>query len=90
MCPIGRTKPFFRPRLSSDRAGTPACPFHSNEKQQVFQHIERNFGRAPDFLVAKQQYLMFLTGDTKLSTWKMARFDTPLAFHCFSTHKLDP
>jgi hypothetical protein len=54
MCPIGRSQPFFRPRLSSDRAGTPACSFHSNEKLQVFQHIERNFERTPDFIAAKQ------------------------------------
>jgi hypothetical protein len=25
-----------------------------NEKQQILQHIERNFERAPDFLAAKQ------------------------------------
>jgi hypothetical protein len=54
MCPIGQTKPFFRPRLISDRADTPTRSFDSNEKQQGFQHIERHFGRAPDFLAAKQ------------------------------------
>ena len=50
MCPIGRTKPFFRPTLSSDRAGIQAFFLDSIKNGMSFSTLSAISGAAPYFL----------------------------------------